>query len=63
MIEDAISNQLIADDEYNNYLQIIRNHQPLTLLQIFQKAREKVDINGERKLVFDAICYEIISYI
>jgi len=62
MIEDAISDIKTDDDEYNKYLDIINNHNPIELLKIFQKAKEKVDINAERKLLFDAICHEIISY-
>ena len=63
MIEDSISDTNIDDEEYNKYLDIIKNNKPIELLSMFQKAKEKTDINAERKLLFDAICYEIILYI
>lgn len=63
MIEDAIVNKLSEDSEYNDYLRIIRKYDTSKLLEIFVKASDKTLVNAERKLLFDAISYEIISYI
>ena len=63
MIEDSIGNNYLDDEEYNNYLDIISKHNPIKLLEIYENGKDKTNINAERKLLFDAICYEIISYI
>ena len=63
MIEDAISEKQSADEEYAALLGKIREHDPVRLLQIFLEAKDKILYNPERKLLFDAISYEIISYI
>lgn len=63
MLEDAISNNKIDDNDYNNHLDIIRKYDIGKLLQIFKEASDKILINAERKLLFDSIAYEIISYI
>ena len=63
MIDDALRQESYDDSEYNAYLDMIRAHDPGRLLQIFAEAQDKVRMNAERKLLFDAISYEIISYI
>ena len=63
MIEDALVDKTIEDDEYNTYLKKIKDHNPIKLLEIFEKANDSILYNAERKLLFDAISYEIISYI
>lgn len=63
MIEDSLVNKQIEDEEYNSHLEMIRKSNPTRLLQIFSEALEKTYANAERKLLFDAISYEIISYI
>ena len=62
MIEDSLSIKRI-DDEYNRHLDMIYQNNPAKLLEIFEEARDKTYYNAERKLLFDAISYEIISYI
>lgn len=63
MIEDALENKEINDNEYNRHLKMIESHNPSVLLEIFENASDKTLINAERKLLFDAISHEIISYI
>ena len=63
MIEDALEDKKLDDNEYNHYLEVINGHNPIKLLQIFEEANDKILYNAERKLLFDAISYEIISYI
>lgn len=63
MIEDALVEKKSGDSEYDKHLEIIRAHQPDRLLQIFIEANDKILRQAERKLLFDAISYEIISYI
>ncbi|MBO7698429.1 MAG: hypothetical protein J6S38_05290, partial [Erysipelotrichaceae bacterium] len=63
MIEDALEEKRLEDKEYNSYLEIISRHDPIRLLEIFEKANDRILSNAERKLLFDAISYEIISYI
>ncbi|MBR5341431.1 MAG: DNA polymerase III subunit [Erysipelotrichaceae bacterium] len=63
MIEDALSDKYTNDVEYNNHLDLIRTHNPARLLQIFEEASDKILLSAERKLLFDSISYEIISYI
>jgi len=63
MIEDAIENKTIEDDSYNFHLSELRKYNLSKLLQIFIEANDKVLLNAERKLLFDSIAYEIISYI
>ena len=63
MIEDALSDKETSDAEYNCHLDLIRAHNPARLLQIFEEASDKILFSAERKLLFDSISYEIISYI
>ena len=63
MIEDALVKKGIDDDEYNDYLYTLSNYDLAILLQIFKSASDKVSLNAERKLLFDSIASEIISYI
>lgn len=63
MIEDAISNIKIDDQDYNKHLDIILKYNVGKLLQIFEEASDKILLNAERKLLFDSIAFEIISYI
>ena len=63
MINDALQHRQLDDGQYNSYLRMIEAHKPGKLLQIFVDAGDKAARNAERKLLFDAISYEIISYI
>ena len=63
MIEDALVDNRINDDEYNSHLDILKEYNLSKLLEIFEDASDKTLVNAERKLLFDAISYEIISYI
>ena len=63
MIEDAISNKETSDEDYNNHLNELKKYDLARLLQIFEEANDKILLNAERKLLFDSIAYEIISYI
>ena len=63
MINDALQHRQLDDEQYNSYLSMIEAHKPGKLLQIFVDAGDKAARNAERKLLFDAISYEIISYI
>ena len=63
MIEDTIGNKKINDEDYNRHLDMIAENNPGKLLEIFEETSDKVLSNAERKLLFDAISYEIISYI
>ena len=63
MINDALQHRQLDDEQYNSYLRMIEAHKPGKLLQIFVDAGDKAARNAERKLLFDAISYEIISYI
>ena len=63
MLEDTIADETIDDEEYNGKLQALKAHDPARLLEIFEDARDKTLLMPERKLLFDAIAYAIISYI
>ena len=63
MIEDAIANKQLVDSDYNKHLQILKNYNLTKLLQIFEEASDKTLLNAERKLLFDSIAQQIISYI
>ena len=63
MINDALENRRSSDSEYDRYLELIRDNDPGRLLEIFTEASDRTLVNAERKLLFDAISYEIISYI
>ena len=63
MINDALQHRQLDDEQYNSYLRMIEAHKPGKLLQIFVDTGDKAARNAERKLLFDAISYEIISYI
>ena len=63
MINDALENRKSDESEYDGYLELIGQNDPGKLLEIFTKASDRILSNAERKLLFDAISYEIISYI
>ena len=63
MLEDCLENKQIADEEYMRHLELLQTHDPVVLLDIFERAADKCEVNAERRLLFDAISYEIISYI
>ena len=63
MLEDAIENKTIEDEDYNKQLNILRKYDIGKLLEIFEDASDKTLVNAERKLLFDSIAFEIISYI
>lgn len=63
LINDALQNRFRGDEQYDSYLKLIQGHNAGKLLEIFLDASDKAALNAERKLLFDAISYEIISYI
>lgn len=63
MLEDVVENKTIEDKQYNDYLNILRRYDVSKLLEIFIDASDKTLRNAERKLLFDAIASQIISYI
>lgn len=63
MLEDASENNNIDDSEYNSHINALRQYNIGKLLQIFIEASDKMLVNAERKLLFDSIAFEIISYI
>jgi len=63
ILEDSLSENRIGDDEYDSYLDKVRKYDTARLLEIFMDANDKIAVNAERKLLFDAISYEILSYI
>ncbi len=63
MINDALQGKSMNEVQYDGYLAKIRDHDAGRLLDIFVKGQDKIALNAERKLLFDAISYEIISYI
>ena len=63
MLEDCLENKEIEDADYMDHLSLLREHDPVRLLDIFETAADKCEVNAERRLLFDAISYEIISYI
>ncbi|MDO4198885.1 MAG: hypothetical protein Q4D13_07840 [Erysipelotrichaceae bacterium] len=60
MIEDSLKNYQSNDEQYNNYLDILRKHDLIKLLEIFENAREKYLNNAEKKLLLDSAAYEIL---
>ncbi|MBQ2582611.1 MAG: hypothetical protein II577_01800 [Erysipelotrichaceae bacterium] len=63
MIEDAIAEKKTPDEDYDSHLEMIRNHKPEKLLEIFENASDATLRNAERRLLFDGIAYEILTYI
>ena len=63
MIEDAIENINVDDNDYNNHINELKKYNMGRLLQIFEEDSDKILLNAERKLLFDSIAFEIISYI
>lgn len=63
MLSDALENNMCEDDEYNEKCNILKMHQPMKLLEIFNDANDKLLYNAERKLLFDSIAHKIILYI
>jgi len=63
MIEDAIENKKIGDQDYHKQLKMLTNYNLERSLQIFIEASDAILVNAERKLLFDSIAFEIISYI
>lgn len=60
MLEDSIENKTIEDDEYNEYLNKLRNSDYKKLLGIFLKASDKSNYPVNRSLLFDSIAYEMM---
>lgn len=63
MLEDTLENITINDQDYNNHLALLNKYNIAKLLQIFEEASDKILLNAERKLLFDSIAQQIISYI
>lgn len=60
MLEDTIENKSIDDNEYNDYLNKLRNSDYKKLLGIFLKADDKSNYPVNRSLLFDQIAYQIM---
>ena len=63
MLEDTLETRTIDDEQYNNYLKKLSKYDVGKLLEIFIEASDKTLMNAERKLLFDGIACQIISYI
>jgi len=63
MLEDALVKVRIEDEEYNNHLDMLAHYSLQKLLSIMSDAKDGLLVNAERKLLFDSIAYQIISYI
>ena len=61
MIEDAILKKKIDDNEYNGYLDVLSKHNITRLFEIFSSSKDKVLVNPQRNLLFDAIAYDLLS--
>lgn len=61
MIEDALEGKTIDDNEYNHYLDVLRNKDLIRLMEIFEMAREKANMNAEKKLLLDSVAYELMK--
>lgn len=61
MLQDAISNNSIEDDNYNLKLGILSKHNIELLLSIFVEARNMTFMQANRQLLLDRIAYEIIK--
>lgn len=63
MLEDAIEKKTVNDSDYMKHLELLNRHDVVKLLEIMENASDKTLFNAERKMLFDSIAYEIISYI
>ena len=61
MIEDAILKKRIDDNEYNDYLDNLSKQNITKLFEIFSSNKDKVLVNPQRNLLFDAIAYDLLS--
>lgn len=62
MLEDAISTNIQGDNEYDNYLAILQSKQPAELLGIISDIHSRFSSSADRRLLFDQMAFEIISY-
>lgn len=62
MLEDAISDKRQNDHEYDSYLSILQRKQPVELLGIINDIYSRFSSSADRKLLFDQMAFEIISY-
>ena len=51
----------IDDNEYNGYLDVLSKHNITRLFEIFSSSKDKVLVNPQRNLLFDAIAYDLLS--
>ncbi len=61
MIHDALNDVRVDDDEYNGYLNILKDSDLNKLLDVFLRAKDKTNYAINRNLLFDQIAFEIIS--
>jgi len=63
ILDDAISNHYIGNEEYDELLDKVKND-ALALLEIYLDAKQRKDncLMIDRKLMFDEICCKIIKY-
>lgn len=61
LIQDSIVFNTRDDNEYNNYLNILRQKDNKSLLEIFLKAKTKKKVAINRQMLFDQIAAQIIS--
>lgn len=62
MLEDALSNKLIDDSEYNDHLNMLKEAKTAKLMEIISNAIDKTSIAVNRQLLFDQIASQILSY-
>lgn len=61
MLEDCLSNNVSNDKEYNNMMNLLKNSNPVKIMEIISKAIDKTAISVNRQLLFDQIASQIIS--
>lgn len=61
MLQDAISNNSIEDDNYNLKLGVLSKHNTELLLSVFVEAKNMMFMQANRQLLLDRIAYEIIK--
>lgn len=62
MLEDALSNHCIEDDEYNKYIKLLKKARPEKLMEIISNAIDRTTLPINRQLLFDQIASQILSY-
>lgn len=62
MLDDATGGNTSNDDDYNRHLKMLKDDNPLRLLEIFSAALDKSQKPINRNLLFDQIASQIILY-